>query len=257
MSPARRLLPRAVLLTVLPAVLPAVLASAIPASAAQADSFSPAQRQEIVQVVREALKTDPSILADAIAALRAQEGAQEAAAQGNALRANRHALDGTPGDQIAGNPNGSVTLYEFYDPRCPWCRRMVDDVARLTAAVPSLRVVYKVIPILGPNSTLEARAILAAAHQGGYLKLQHALMTDAAAPSLDRIRAVARTAGLNDARLAADMNAPESDKQIAAQLALAQTLRINGTPSFVVGDKLLPGAVSYDTLHQLVTQQAR
>ncbi len=220
---------------------------------ASADGFTPAQRQEIIAVVREALKTDPSILGDAILSLRAQEERAQAGASAVALRQNQGALAGQPGDFIAGNPRGDVTLVEFYDPRCPYCRKSLPELDALVAGDRKLRVVEKLIPILGPDSLLQARAIAAAGKQDKYAALQHALMGLSGASDLEQIRAVAGRSGIDVGRLDRDMANPAIEAQLRAGVALARTLGINGTPSFVIGDKIIPGAVSLDELRQTVT----
>lgn len=234
---------------------PLLAASLIPLAlpaAAQADSFTPAQRQEIVQIMRQALKSDPSILADAITALRAKSEDDETASQQAALAAQRGKLDNTPGDAVIGNPHGSVTLYEFYDPRCPWCRRMVGDVEKLARTNPDLRIVLKLIAILGPASTLDGRAILAAANQNAYAAMQRALMTDSAEPSAARIRQIAIGLHLDADRLAADMDSPTVTAELDAQRALATSLRISGTPTFIEGSRIAPGAMSAEDLAKFI-----
>ena len=153
------------------------------------------------------------------------------------------ALTRAPGDPVAGNPAGDVTVVEFYDVRCPYCRRMLPVVAELLRRDPGVRFVYKDFPILGPASTLAARALLAAHKQGGYLKMHTALMTGAPALDQDGLRAATGRAGLDWERLQRDMNDPEIAARIAANLALGKRLEIQGTPAYIIGDQVLPGAV--------------
>lgn len=225
------------------------------AAAAQAGAFTPAQRAEIVAIVRDALKTDPSILGDAIVALRASAQQREAADTGAAVRANRVALSGQPGDAILGNPAGDVTVVEFYDPRCPYCRKELPDIEALLGSDHKVRVVEKLIPILGPNSLLDAQAIQAAGSQGKYAVLQRALMTDSGAPGPDRIRSVATAAGLDVDRLLRDMKSPDVNAVLQRNVALAHTLQLTGTPSFVIGDQAIPGAIELADLRQAVTAE--
>ena len=239
-----KLLPRVLLCLALPALSPRL---------AHADSFTPSQRREIVAIVRQALKADPSILRDAILSLRAQEEHAQATDSARAVQSHRAALDGAPGDFIAGNPNGDVTLVEFYDPRCPYCRKALPVLDALLATDPKLRVVEKLIPILGPDSVLEAQAISAANLQGGYAALQHALMADPGQPDATEIAAIASKAGIDAKQLSRDMASPTLDDRLHANIALAQSLGITGTPSFVVGGKIIPGAVSLDDLRQAIS----
>ena len=207
-------------------------------------SFTKAQHDEIVHMLRDALRTDPSILRDAITALQADEDAQEK------MRIRALALDRD--DPMAGNPIGDVTVVEFYDPRCPYCRTMRDIVDTLLQHDHGIRLLFKDIPVLGPASELESRAILAARRQGGYLKMQAALMGDPAQPSTDSIKATARTLGLDPEKLVADMGSPAIQQQIDTNLKLARTLHVQGTPVFFIGDQVLPGAVDGSQLETAV-----
>ena len=224
--------------------------------AARADEgsgpFTPQQRDAIVAIVRQAMVRDPSILADAINALRAADQKSEASAQASSIASHRTALLDPTGDAVAGNSAGSVTLVEFYDPRCPYCRRMIPSIDHAIAADHQLRVVFKVIPILGPPSQLAARAIVAAGLHGKYLAMQERLMSDPVPPDAQSIAAAARAIGLAPATLTADMSSDAVTKRLQTNLALARVLGIDGTPAFVVGDTLVPGAMTDDQLHQLI-----
>lgn len=247
--PGRRLPWRAWLMAGLLALFVAGPAAAQPAPRG---SFSPAQRQEIIDIVREALRTDPSLLRDAISALQEDEArAKEALAQG-AIGELGAALTRNPADPVGGNPKGDVTVVEFYDARCPYCRRMVPVLADLVRRDPNVRIVYKDFPILGPASTLAARALLAAQKQDGYLKLHNVLMTGAPPTDMDSIRTAAGRAGLDWDRLQRDMGDPEIQARITANLAMGRQLDIQGTPAYVIGNKLLPGAVGVAELQAAV-----
>jgi protein-disulfide isomerase len=234
----------------LAALLPAAASAQAPSSPAPA--FSQAQRDQIIAIVRDALKNDPSILRGAIVTLQAQDTAEEAAASKAAIVSRAKDLLGNPADPQAGNPRGDVTVVEFYDPRCPYCRRMLPGIDALLQKDHGIRLVYKDIPVLGPPSVLEARAILAAQKQGAYLKMQAALMSDAAPHEEAQLRKIAASLGLDSNRLAADMNSPETTARIKANLALAKDLKLQGTPAFVVGDQMIPGMVDASQLEAAV-----
>ena len=224
------------------------------AAQAPATGFSAAQRKEIVEIVREAMRQDPSILRDAIMALQAEESAQGAQNAASAIAGHQQALTRTPGDPVAGNPDGDVTLVEFYDVRCPYCRRMLPVIDELIRRDPKLRVVYKDIPILGPGSVVAARAVLAAQRQGAYLRLREALMTGTAQIDEGVVKAAALKLGLDWPRLQRDMGDSAIKARLEANIKLAHLLDIRGTPAYVIGDQLLPGAVSLDDLRGIVTQ---
>ncbi|MBW4022506.1 MAG: DsbA family protein [Proteobacteria bacterium] len=217
-------------------------------------ALSPAQRAEVMALIRQALVQDPSILRDAIGALQAQDQASQAAAQGNAIAASRRALTDNPADPVIGNPHARISVVEFYDTRCPYCRVMRPELAALAKQDPNVRVIFKDIPILGPDSVLEARALLAAQRQGGYAAMQAAVMSDNAPETEADLRATATRLGLNADRLARDMKDPRISAQLAANTSLAQSLGITGTPALIVGHQLVPGAISMDDLQKLVAQ---
>ncbi len=237
-------------------LLAATFLLSAPACAAE-PGFTPAQRQQIIQIVRDALKTDPSILRDAVVAMRAEAEAHDEADNKARIGASAHALTAAAGDPVAGNPKGDVTLVEFYDPRCPYCRRMLPAIQALIQHDHKLRVVYKDIPVLGPASVLETRAILAAQRQGGYEKMQTALMGNPAQPTDALIRETARSLGLDPAKLAADMMGSAVTHQIDANLALAHDLKVEGTPVWIVGDTLIPGAVDQAALESAISEARR
>ncbi|HTR15728.1 MAG TPA: DsbA family protein [Acetobacteraceae bacterium] len=227
------------------------------AGGAHAESFTAEQRHEIVEVVRAALKADPSILRDAAAALERDDALRQDAAARAAIASASDALKARSGDPEAGNPAGDVTVIEFYDPRCPYCRRMLPVVDALIKADPGVRIVFKDMPILGPASVLESKAMLAAQNQNGYLRMQDALMHDTPAATPDTVRDAARKAGLDADRLLRDMDDPRIQARIDANLSLARSLGVSGTPAFVVGQKLVPGAVELGDLKQLVAEARR
>lgn len=214
-------------------------------------AFTAAQRAEIVRILRDALRSDPSILRDAVTALQAEEGSRHAADARAAIRASSQALLHDPTDPVAGNPSGDVTVVEFFDIRCPYCREMQPVLEQLLRQDHGVRLVLKDFPVLGPESKLGARALLAARLQGGYFKLHEALMRSRP-PTEDSLRAEAAAVGLDWARLQHDMDEPAVQQKIADNLALARTLGVQGTPAFVVGGKLIEGAVEISDLTRAI-----
>src|SRR6185312_4563542 len=218
---------------------------------AQAQGFSPPQRDEIVRIVRDALKSDPTILRDALVALQNDESKRQDKVTSEMLGLLGPKLV-DPADPVAGNPNGDVTVIEFYDTRCPYCRRMLPTMAQLLRADPKVRLVYKDWPILGPASQLESRALLAAQRQGGYFKLQDALMREGTAPTSDTIRADAERLGLDGGQLLRDMEDPAIKARLDANLALAQQIGLQGTPALIIGQRLIGGAMDLPELREAV-----
>lgn len=218
-----------------------------------AAEFTGPQRAEIINIVRDALKHDPSILRDAVVALQADDGEREKTASRAAVSAARDAMV-DPNDPIAGNPHGGVTIVEFFDVRCPYCRKLEPEMAAFLAADTDVRLVYKDLPILGPASVLGTKALLAAQKQDAYERLRDVVMR--MPPDITRaaIETQAAKLGLDSGRLLHDMDDPSIQRRIDANLRLAQRLNIQGTPAMVIGDDLLPGAVDAAELKQAVAR---
>ncbi|CAH0232391.1 DsbA family protein [Roseomonas sp. CECT 9278] len=222
---------------------------------AMAQSFSDAQRDEIVSILREALQRDPSILRDAFAAIQAADERDRGEAQRAGIAQQRAALFANPEDPVRGNPRGDVTIVEFFDVRCPYCKRLHEDMAELINRDRNVRVVMKDIPILGPASVVASRALLAAQRQGKYAELHDALMRSRGEPTEAMIRAEAQRVGLDVPRLLREMDDPAIQRRIDTNLALARSLQIEGTPALVLGDTLIPGAVPLAQLETLVARE--
>ncbi|WP_135466756.1 DsbA family protein [Crenalkalicoccus roseus] len=234
----------------------AVLAAAILWGApAAAQPFTPEQRQEIIGILREALRTDPSILREAFEALRLAEAEAQEEARRAAIAAEAEALFRDPEAPVLGNPAGAVTLVEFFDIRCGYCKQLHPVRAELLRRNPDARVVLKDLPILGPNSVLGARALLAAQRQGKYAALHDALMRLREEPTEPVLRREAERAGLDWARLRRDMEEPAIQRRLEGNMRLARALNIEGTPALVIGETLIPGAVDLGTLQALVAAE--
>jgi protein-disulfide isomerase len=176
-----------------------------------------------------------------------------AAKQRAAIADNQRELLDDPASPVGGNPSGDVTLVEFFDYRCTYCRRVVSSMRALLDEDRGLRVVFKELPVLGPDSVRAARAALASRKQARYVPFHFALMAaDDLSP--EGIRAIAKAVGLDPNQLEADMAAAEVTAAIEANYALANQLGIEGTPAFVIGDQVIPGAVDKARLEQLIDE---
>jgi protein-disulfide isomerase len=223
------------------------------ATGAPAAEFTPAQRAEIVAIVRDALKQDPSILRDAIVALQADDGERSQEASRAAIAQARPQLV-TPSDPVAGDPHGDVTIVEFFDTRCPYCRKMEPVMESFLAKDRKVRLVYKDLPILGPASVLGTKALLAAQKQDAYVKMREAVMKLPPDTTIGQIESSARALGLDWPRMARDMEDPAVQARINANLKLAHDLGIQGTPALVIGNDLVPGAVELPELQKAVAE---
>lgn len=157
---------------------------------------------------------------------------------------------------VRGNPKGDVTLVEFFDYNCPYCRRVAPTMTKLVADDPQLRLTYKEFPILWPNSVFAAKAALAARRQDKYVAFHDALMNRKGTVDEKFTLAAAAKAGIDVGRLKKDMKAPEIAAAIVKNVRLAQALGIDGTPAFVIGDQIIKGAVDLNALKAAI-QQAR
>lgn len=226
----------------------------LPPASALAQALSPAQRDEVLQILRNALREDPSILRDALGALQESQEREREAAQAAALRQARPALFADATLPVKGNPQGRLAIAEFFDARCGYCKQLHPVMAQLLQADGDIRVVMLDLPILGPNSVLASRALLAAARQNRYAELQDALMRLREEPTEPVLRREAERLRLDWPRLRREMEDPAIAARIQANLALAQQLGIQGTPALVVGDTLVPGAVDLPALQALVAR---
>jgi protein-disulfide isomerase len=226
----------------------AILAGGAPACAEQQ---LPADQVE--KIVRDYLLREPEVIYQALQELQRREAEATAARQRAAIADNRSELLEAPHTPIGGDPDGDVTLVEFFDYRCAYCRRVVPSMQALLQEDPDLRVVFKDLPVLGPDSVRAARAALASGLQEGYVPFHFALMA-ADDLSIEGIRAAAVSVGLDPDRLEKDMASAEVSAAIDANYRLANALGIEGTPAFVIGDQLLPGAVDKARLEELIRQ---
>ncbi len=184
-------------------------------------------------------------------ALQADDGDRQQAASRAAIVAAKDALVDAA-DPVGGNPQGDVTIVEFFDTRCPYCRKLEPTMAALLARDHGVRLVYKDLPILGPASVLGSKALLAAQKQGGYEKLRDAIMAAPPDTTKPMIQAIAQKLGLDWKRLEHDMDDPSIGARIQANLKLAHGIGIEGTPALVIGGDLIPGAVDTAELTKAV-----
>ena len=194
------------------------------------------------RIVRQGLLADPKILSDAVDALRDAQYAP-------VLAANRAAIETPFASSWKGAAKPEVTLVEFFDYACPYCKASNPSVDRLVKEDKGLRVVYRELPILGPDSVTAARLSLEASKLGRFAQF-HDTLWAAGRPAPDTIAAAAQAAGIQPK--------PDGDPQIEAELKrnyqLAEQLGATGTPLFVVGDRVLNGAVGYDMLKQAISE---
>ncbi|MDB2551023.1 MAG: DsbA family protein [Paracoccus sp. (in: a-proteobacteria)] len=219
------------------------------ASAAQEPSD-----ERIKELALQAIRENPQIIIEAIQSLEADQAAAQSQAQSDVLTNQRDLLERDPNAPVLGNPDGDVTVVEFFDYNCPYCRRAMAEVEGLVEDDENVRLVYREWPILGEGSVFAARAALASREQGKYEEFHLALMGMQGRAEEASVMRIAEEIGLDVEKLRADMAAPEVDEHIATSRRLTQALGFNGTPSFVIGDNLVPGFVEQEQLGALVEQ---
>lgn len=233
---------------ILPIVLIALAASfGLGRAQESQNSFTADQQRAIEQIVRDYLLRHPEVLLDASQELERKNEEAQKTAQAAALRQYREQLISPRGSTIAGNPNGTINVVEFFDYNCPYCRASVGNVEKLVAANPQVRLVLRELPVLGPSSVEATRVALAVAKETSDPALRSkyflALMTMKSQVNGAVALATAEKLGLDAAKLQKDVAAPDVDAIIKENLRMADALGVTGTPTFVIGDQIIVGAV--------------
>ena len=209
--------------------------------------------EQVNQAISQYLKDHPTEVMDALKAAQALEEEQKQVAASEALNIRHAEIFNNAADPVIGNPAADVTVVEFFDYRCPYCKRVTDSLMRLVEDDANVRVVFKEFPILGPDSLTAAKVALAAHKQGKYRAVHEALMAHKG--SFDKsalLEVAAAAAGADPAQLAADMEDPAIMERLQANDAVAASLGITGTPGFIFGRQLVPGAISLEDMKKLV-----
>lgn len=208
-------------------------------------TFSKAQKAELDKLIRAYILEHPEILPQAMQVLQDRRMAQ-------ILNDLKEPLYNDGVSFVGGNKNGDVTIIEFFDYNCGYCKKIVPSVDKLLADDKNIKIIYKELPILAESSFTAAKAALAAKKQGKYEAFHRALMKNRGSLDEARIMEIAQNTGLDDAQLAIDMKNPEYDLAIQTNTRLAGALNIQGTPAFIIGNKLVPGVVPLQELKRLV-----
>jgi protein-disulfide isomerase len=220
-----------------------VMLALAPAGKAQ-DSPSTAQQEERMgEILRTYLLKHPEIIDEAMQALRARQAAEAAAKTAQALQEHRDALLADPMSPVVGDPNGKVTVVEFFDYNCTYCRAAGPMVTELLQKKPDVRFVYKEFPTLAASSRFAAQAALAARHQSPelYTAFHDRLMKAKGQLDENAVVQIAREAGVDVDRMRADMEDPAISKSIDGNIELARAIGVTGTPTFIIGDAMLGG----------------
>ncbi|MBR9766396.1 MAG: DsbA family protein [Rhodobacteraceae bacterium] len=210
--------------------------------------------ERIKELALQAIRENPQIIMEAVQILEAEQAAAQSQAQAEVLNSERQLLERDSNAPVLGNPDGDVTVVEFFDYNCPYCKRAMAEVQGLLDGDDNVRLVYREWPILGDGSVFAAKAALASREQGKYEEFHWALMGMQGRAEEASVMRIAEEVGLDVERLREDMEAPEIQEHIATSMRLTQALGFSGTPSFVIGDNLVPGFVEVDQLRALVEE---
>jgi protein-disulfide isomerase len=232
----------------------ALVAVALVAPSQESRALDPADKEAIEQIVRDYLRAHPEVIQEAMDELRRRQEEQRLAELRKLIDAHSDALRNDPDSVVGGNPDGDVTVVEFFDYNCGYCKRSYPIVRKMLQDDDNIRLVYKEFPILGPVSLTASRAAIASRAQGKYKIFHNALMELRASLTEERLMQIAAEVGLDLDQLKEDMKAPEVDKIIRRNHQLAQTLQINGTPTFIIGDNLAPGYIEMGQFQSMVEE---
>ncbi|MBA8880724.1 DsbA family protein [Phyllobacterium myrsinacearum] len=233
----------------------AVLAQTSTAATSQPAMSSTVNRAEIEAIIKDYLLKNPEVLLEAQAALSAKQEATQQQAQGQVISQNSEKLFNSPLDAVFGNPKGDVTVVEFFDYNCGYCKRALPDMDALLKSDPNLRFVMKEFPILGPDSTkahIVAKAFKALMPEK-YLEFHRDLLGHDGRATEEAAMQIAIKLGGNEKQIREKMKSPEIAQAFQQNYDLANSLNINGTPSYIIGNEVVPGALGADALAEKIS----
>jgi protein-disulfide isomerase len=233
----------------------ALLAAALP-YAVRADEFSAPQRGEIEKIVRDYLVAHPEVLQEAMTELDKRQTAAEAEKHKDVVKQQAATIFSSPRQVNLGNPDGNVTFVEFFDYNCGYCKRAMSDMLTLLKDDPKLKIVLKEFPVLGPGSVEAAQVAVAVRMQDKtgkkYLEFHQKLLGGRGQADRAHALAVAKDIGMNMAQIDKDMQSPEVKATLEENFKLAEQLGLNGTPSYVIGDNVVVGAIGLQGLEEKI-----
>ncbi len=225
---------------------------------AAAQAFTDSQRGEIQKIVKDYLLAHPEILEEVSAELSKRQAAAEAEKHQAAVKKHAELIFNSPRGVVLGNPKGDVNFVEFFDYNCGYCKKAMADMLDLMKADPKLRVVLKEFPVLGPGSVDAARVAIAVRMQDPtgkkYLDFHQKLLGSRGQADKARALAVAKEAGLDMARIEKDVVSPEVNATLMENFKIAEDMGLNGTPSYVIGNNVVVGALGLETLSKKISE---
>ena len=216
------------------------------------DAFTPKQTEALQGIIADYIRENPEIVLEALQALEARQQAETEERRKASLASLGDALVRNPLTPVAGNPDGDVTIVEFFDYNCGFCRSVTDRLMTAIADDGNVRIIFVEFPILHETSTYAARAALASLKQGKYEEFHIALMQARGRLSTEQVENIAKSVGLDWAQLQSDMADPEIQTTLEQNKQVAQSLEVRGTPAFVIGQEFVPGAIDRETIDRLI-----
>ncbi|MEE4378589.1 MAG: DsbA family protein [Candidatus Competibacteraceae bacterium] len=210
--------------------------------------------EEFDQRIRDYLLENPEVIMESVQRFQVEQQRAQADRAQQAVLSRRDEIFNNPDDPVAGNPAGDVTVVEFMDYNCPYCRKAYKSLLQLTKDDPNIKLLFKEMPVLGEGSEFAARAALAAQQQNLYMAFHNALMEFNGRLNEQAILSIAEQSGLNVDQLKQDMTDPKIQATIDRNMQLAQALGVRGTPAFVIGDEVVRGAADLNKLKQSVAK---
>lgn len=214
-------------------------------------------REVIEEIVRQYILKNPEIIVEAMENLRDRERIAKESSQQQALQVSRAQIYDNPLTPEHGNPNGETVIVEFFDYQCGYCKRVFPTFMNVLESDKNIRVIWKELPILGPVSRFASRAAMASDRQGKYFEYHVALMGIRGRLTEKKVLEAATAVGLDITRLIKDMAAPEINRYLDETLQLAEALGINGTPAFLIGDQLVPGAIDEAQMRAIIASSRK
>ena len=224
-------------------------------SCAHENWFSPVQKKQLENFIKQYIYENPELIVEAIQQMQSRQKAEEQARVLSALERNKKELEADPEAPVLGNPEADITIVEFFDYRCGYCKNVFANMVKVLEESSNVRFVLKEFPILGPESLIASRASLAVwrTHKDKYQAFHAALLKSRAGIPKAKIYDIATKLGIDTKQLKKDIIDPNIDRILNKNRRLAEDLNINGTPVFVVGNKIIPGALSLDAIRKIIS----
>ena len=219
-------------------------------------SLTFAQDTDLEKKVLEIIRNNPEIIMEAIKILQAKDAKNKQEQADQNIKSNKQRLEDDKNAPILGNPNGEITIVEFFDYNCGYCRRAFKTIMDLIADNNAVKVVMRELPILGDASVFTAKASLASQKQQKYEEFHVALMNNRSRNTEKSVLKIAKKIGMDVDQLQLDMNSSFVLDHIEESQKLSESLGISGTPAFVFGEKIVPGAIDLQAMKDLVAQIA-